>query len=82
MGHGEEAPMVRSHELEKEKKHDRYHKLTEIGTIAAEIVAVHERHQARKHPEDAAKHKRRGQVADAIAIGANILSVKENYGKK
>eukprot|EP00249_Psilotum_nudum_P009868 c22200_g1_i1 orf=459-689(-) len=76
MSHAEQEPTVHSQRLDKETKHDRYQNFAEIGAIIAKVVAVHERHQANKHPEEAAKHRLRGQVADAIAIGVDLLALK------
>ncbi|MCO5612742.1 hypothetical protein L7F22_067011 [Adiantum nelumboides] len=65
-----------------EKKHKQRQHAADAGALAAGAFALHEKHAAKKHPEQRHAHKVREHVAAAIAIGAGTLTVHEKHERK
>ncbi|MCO5592209.1 hypothetical protein L7F22_046207 [Adiantum nelumboides] len=65
-----------------EKKHKQRQHAADVGALAAGAFALHEKHAAKKHPEQRHAHKVREHVAAAIAIGAGTLAVHEKHERK
>ncbi|MCO5554852.1 hypothetical protein L7F22_008388 [Adiantum nelumboides] len=65
-----------------EKKHKQRQHAADAGALAAGAFALHEKHAAKKHPEQRHAHKVREHVAAAIAIGAGTLAVHEKHERK
>ncbi|KAF6154256.1 hypothetical protein GIB67_042883, partial [Kingdonia uniflora] len=55
--------------VKEEKHHKRMGHLGEIGTAAATAIALHEKHEAKKDPEHAHRHKLKEKIAEAAAVG-------------
>ncbi|CAH9101647.1 unnamed protein product [Cuscuta europaea] len=77
-------PAGRSHEdLEKEKKHHKHlQQIGELGTAAAGAYALYEKHEAKKDPEHAHRHKIEEEVAAAAAVGSGGFAFHEHHEKK
>ncbi|KAI5054324.1 hypothetical protein GOP47_0003543 [Adiantum capillus-veneris] len=65
-----------------EKKHKQRQHAADACALAAGAFALHEKHEAKKHPEQRHAHKVREHVAAAIAIGAGTLAVHEKHERK
>jgi len=67
----------------KKEKHDkRMEHLGELGTVAAGTFALYEKHQAKKDPENAHKHKIAEEIAATAAVGAGGYVFHEHHKKK
>ncbi|KAK2420654.1 abscisic stress-ripening protein [Trifolium repens] len=68
------------------KKQEKHHKnlehLGELGTVAAGTYALHEKHEAKKDPENAHKHKIEEEIAAAAAVGSGGFAFHEKHDKK
>ncbi|GMH31641.1 hypothetical protein Nepgr_033485 [Nepenthes gracilis] len=68
---------------EKELKHHKHLELLgEAGAIAAGAYALHEKHQAKKDPENAHRHKVGEEIAAVAAVGAGGFAFHEHHQKK
>ncbi|KAI5083796.1 hypothetical protein GOP47_0003539, partial [Adiantum capillus-veneris] len=65
-----------------EKKHKQRQHAADACALAAGAFALHEKHEAKKHPEQRHAHKVREHVAATIAIGAGTLAVHEKHERK
>ncbi|KAI5001717.1 hypothetical protein ZWY2020_026367 [Hordeum vulgare] len=65
-----------------EKHHKHMEQLAQLGAVAAGAYALHEKHQAKKEPEQAKEHKVRGGVAAALAVGSAGLALHERHQRK
>ncbi|KAI6706178.1 hypothetical protein NL676_009140 [Syzygium grande] len=70
--HHQKDPAVPEPEVDyrkKEKHHKHLQQLGELGAVTAGAFALHEKHQAKKHPEHAHRHKIEEEIAAAVAVG-------------
>ncbi|GMH31642.1 hypothetical protein Nepgr_033486 [Nepenthes gracilis] len=64
------------------KHHKHLEHLAEAGAIAAGAYALHEKHQVKKDPEHAHKHRVAEEIAATVAVGAAGFAVHEHHQKK
>ncbi|KAH7281478.1 hypothetical protein KP509_36G050000 [Ceratopteris richardii] len=79
------ATKVDKHETDlkvEERKHKHRQHAAESCALAAGAFALHEKHEAKKHPENRHTHKVREHVATAVAIGATSLALHEKHERK
>ncbi|KAH9605519.1 hypothetical protein KSS87_023147 [Heliosperma pusillum] len=75
----EEAPKDPEKDL---KKHKHRENLGKATAIAAGAYALHEKHKAKKDPENASRHKVAQEIATTVAVGAGGLVFHEHHKKK
>eukprot|EP01018_Ginkgo_biloba_P000182 Gb_18966 [translate_table: standard] len=68
--------------MKEEKHHKRMEHVGELGTMAAGAYAMYEKHEAKKDPEHAHRHKIEEEVAAAAAVGAGGYAFHEHHEKK
>ena len=56
--------------------------LGETGAVAAGAFALYEKHEAKKDPEHAHRHKIEEEVAAAAAVGSGGFAFHEHHEKK
>lgn len=54
----------------------------ELGTVAAGGYALYEKHEAKKDPENARRHKIEEEIAAAAAVGSGGYAFHERHEKK
>nr|AAY98007.1 ASR3 [Solanum chilense] len=64
------------------KHHSHLQKIGELGAVAAGAYALHEKHKAKKDPENAHKHKIKQEIAAVAAVGAGGFAFHEHHQKK
>ncbi|TMW80972.1 hypothetical protein EJD97_013148 [Solanum chilense] len=64
------------------KHHSHLQKIGELGAVAAGAYALHEKHKAKKDPENAQKHKIKQEIAAVAAVGAGGFAFHEHHQKK
>ncbi|XP_055835937.1 abscisic stress-ripening protein 1-like [Solanum dulcamara] len=75
----EEGPV----DYEKEVKHHNHlEKIGELGAVSAGAYALHEKHEAKKDPEYAHKHKIQEEIAAAATVGGGGFAFHEHHDKK
>nr|ABR18403.1 unknown [Picea sitchensis] len=61
-------------EYERSQKEEKHHKrmehVGELGTMAAGAYALYEKHETKKDPENAGRHKIEEEIAAAAAVGS------------
>ncbi|XP_059077612.1 abscisic stress-ripening protein 5-like [Cryptomeria japonica] len=71
---------------EKARKEEKHHKHLEeggeLGTGAAGGFAMYEKHEAKKDPENAHRHKIEEEIAAAAAVGGGGAVFHEHHEKK
>ncbi|KAJ7548874.1 hypothetical protein O6H91_07G031700 [Diphasiastrum complanatum] len=77
---GNHAPSYNAKEEVKAHKHKKH--LAEAGTLAAGAFALHEKHEAKKHPEHAHRHKVEQSIAEAVAVGMLGVTFHEGHEVK
>ncbi|XP_059454672.1 abscisic stress-ripening protein 1-like [Corylus avellana] len=76
---GAEKPV----DYRKEEKHKKHLEQTGgLGAAATGVYALHEKHEAKKDPQHAHKHKVEEEIAAAVAVGAGGYAFHEHHGKK
>ncbi|QHN79179.1 Abscisic stress-ripening protein [Arachis hypogaea] len=65
-----------------EKHHKKLEHLGEFGAAAAGAYALYEKHEAKKDPEHAHRHKIEEEVAAAAAVGSGGFAFHEHHEKK
>ncbi|XP_012840446.1 PREDICTED: uncharacterized protein LOC105960782 [Erythranthe guttata] len=71
------------HDYDKERKHHKHlQQLTGLGAMAAGAYALHEKHKAKKDPENAHKHKVKEHIAAVVAVGVGGIAFHEGHEKK
>ncbi|KAJ3671415.1 hypothetical protein LUZ60_007494 [Juncus effusus] len=70
------------HEEEKGKTHKKHEHLGEMGTLAAESFALHEKKAETKDPEHAHRHKIEAKIAEGAAIMTGGYAFHERHEKK
>ncbi|MCO5560945.1 hypothetical protein L7F22_014565 [Adiantum nelumboides] len=65
-----------------ERKHKQRQRAVDACVLAAGAYALHEKHEAKKHPEQRHAHKVREHVAAAVAMGAGTLAHHEKKERK
>ncbi|OEL16775.1 Protein SET DOMAIN GROUP 41 [Dichanthelium oligosanthes] len=66
----------------KEKQHKHMEQLGELGAIAAGAYALHEKHKAKKDPENEHGHRIKEEVAAVAAVGSAGFAFHEHHEKK
>uniref|UniRef100_A0A0C9S4Y4 TSA: Wollemia nobilis Ref_Wollemi_Transcript_13557_1011 transcribed RNA sequence n=1 Tax=Wollemia nobilis TaxID=56998 RepID=A0A0C9S4Y4_9CONI len=68
--------------LKEEKQHKRREHMAELGITTAGAYALYEKHEAKKDPENARRHKIEEEVAAAAAVGGGGFAFHEHHEKK
>ncbi|CAN6481220.1 unnamed protein product [Victoria cruziana] len=64
------------------KHHKHMGLLGKVGTVTAGAYALHEKHQAKKDPENARAHRMKEEIAVTVAVGSAVLVMHEHHEKK
>ncbi|KAH9309974.1 hypothetical protein KI387_037885 [Taxus chinensis] len=68
--------------IKEEKHHKRMEHVGELGTAAAGAFALYEKHETKKDPENAHRHKIEEEIAAAAAVGTGGFVFHEHHEKK
>ncbi|KAF3796478.1 hypothetical protein EJ110_NYTH01500 [Nymphaea thermarum] len=63
------------------KHHKHMQRLAKVGTVTAGAYALHEKHKAKKDPENAHSHRIK-EIAATVAVGGVVLVMHEHHEKK
>ncbi|CAL5337665.1 unnamed protein product [Camellia sinensis] len=66
----------------KVKQHKHREQRDELGVVATGTFALYKKHQSKKDPEHAHKHKIEEEIAAEAAVGSGEYAFHEHYEKK
>ncbi|KAG6776201.1 hypothetical protein POTOM_019707 [Populus tomentosa] len=79
---GYDAPVPDVDYRKEEKHHKNLEHVGELGAAAAGAFAMYEKHEAKKDPEHAHRHKIEEEIAAAAAVGTGGFGFHEHHEKK